>query len=67
MLSAQEVEAPDGLGRSGSVFAPSGYVELTAPVRRRISLNVYGFYLGGLKTPVALIEVPINASKVLAL
>jgi hypothetical protein len=65
MLSAQEIEAPNGLGRSGSVFVPSGYIELITPIKGRSSLNLYGFYLGGLKTPVALIEVPINASKFL--
>jgi hypothetical protein len=65
MLSAQEVEAPGGEGRSGSVFAPGGYVELTAPIQCRIGLNVYGFYLSGLKAPVGLIEVPIAASKFL--
>jgi hypothetical protein len=65
MLSAQEVEAPDGRAKSGSIFAPGAYVELTVPIQRRIGLNLYGFYLGGLKTPVALVEVPIKASKFL--
>ncbi|HEY8196907.1 MAG TPA: DUF2490 domain-containing protein [Gemmatimonadales bacterium] len=64
---AQEVDAPGASTGSGSVFAPSGYLELIAPVHERIALRAYGFYIGDLKTPVAQFEVPIRATKFLTI
>ena len=63
---AQEVDAPSG-GGSGSVFAPSGWLELIAPVQERIAVNLTGFYIGGLKVPVAQVDVPIRATKFLTI
>ena len=64
---AQEVDAPGANTGSGSVFAPSGYLELIAPVHERVALRAYGFYIGDLKTPVAQFEVPIRATKFLTI
>jgi hypothetical protein len=63
---AQEVDAPSGSG-SGSVFAPSAWVELIAPVQERVALKLYGFYIGDLKTPVAQVDLPIRATKFLTI
>ena len=64
---AQEVDAPDGRGGSGSVVAPSAWLELIAPVQRRVALKLYGFYIGDLKTPVAQVDVPIRATRFLTI
>ena len=64
---AQEVDAPDGRGGSGSVVAPSAWLELIAPVQQRVALKLYGFYIGDLKTPVAQVDVPIRATKFLTI
>ena len=63
---AQEVDAPSGSG-SGSVFAPSGWLELIAPVHQRIALKLYGFYIGDLKAPVGQVDVSIRATKFLTI
>src|SRR5690348_14548624 len=44
---AQEVDAPSGTG-SGAVFAPSGYLEVNAPLQKQVTLRLYGFYIGEL-------------------
>jgi hypothetical protein len=66
--AAQEVDpptAPDvGDGR-GSLFAPSAWVVLNAPVQKQIGLKVYGFYIGQLDVPVAQFDVPIRTTKFL--
>ena len=64
--AAQEVDVPNGRG-SGSVFAPSGWVELIAPVQQRIDLKLYGFYIGELNAPSAQVDVPIRATKFLTI
>ena len=64
---AQEVDAPDGRGGSGSVVAPSAWLELIAPVQQRVALKLYGFYIGDLKTPVAQVDVAIRATKFLTI
>jgi hypothetical protein len=64
---AQEVDAPRADGGSGSVFAPSGYLELIAPVQEQIALRLYGFYIGELKVPVVQFEVPVRATKFLTI
>ena len=61
---AQEVDAPGASTGSGSVFAPSGWLELIAPVHERIALKAYGFYIGDLKTPVAQVRGPCSGDKV---
>jgi Protein of unknown function (DUF2490) len=63
---AQEVDAPSGTG-SGSVFAPSGYLEVNVPVQKQVALRLYGFYIGDLKAPVAQVDVPIRATKFLTI
>ncbi len=65
--AAQEVDVPGAGKGSGSVFAPSGYLELIAPVHERIALRAYGFYIGNLKTPVAQFEVPVRVTKFLTI
>src|ERR1700690_429219 len=40
--AAQEVDVPTGRGR-GTVTAPTGWVELIAPVQQRVDLKLYGF------------------------
>ena len=64
---AQEVDAPDGRGGSGSVVAPSAWLELIVPVHPRITVKPYGFYIGDLKTPVAQVDVSIRATKFLTI
>jgi hypothetical protein len=66
--AAQEVDAPTppdtGDGR-GSLVAPSAWLVLNAPVQKQIALKFYGFYIGGLNTPVAQFDVPIRLAKFL--
>jgi hypothetical protein len=58
---AQEVE---GNGKScGAIFSPADYLEITTPVTSHVTLNVYGFYLGNLRTSIALLEVPMTLQK----
>lgn len=62
---AQEVE---GRGQSGTaVFSPADYIEIVTPITRRVAVNTYGFYLGNVRTSVALLEVPIQMQKHLTL
>ena len=65
--AAQEVDAPGAHAGSGSVVAPSGWLELIAPVQKRVALKLYGFYIGDLKTPVAQVDVSIRATKFLTI
>ena len=67
---AQEVDPPtppDTGHGVGSVFAPSAWVVLNAPVQKRVALKVYGFYIGELETPVAQVDVPIRTTKFLTI
>ena len=73
---AQEVGAPAGGDvheLPGVVFAPGGFLELIAPLNDRTALNVYGFYyfastdLGGVKVPIAMVDVPIRTTKFLTI
>jgi Protein of unknown function (DUF2490) len=68
--AAQDVDpptAPDvGDGR-GSLFAPSAWVVLNAPVQKQIGLKAYGFYIGQLDVPVAQFDVPIRTTKFLTI
>ena len=57
--AAQEVDVPSGRG-SGSVTAPTGWVELIAPVQQRVDLKLYGFYIGELKAPSAQVDATIR-------
>jgi hypothetical protein len=58
---AQEVE---GNGRSsGAIFSPADYLEITTPVTSHVTINTYGFYLGNLRTSIALLEVPTTLQK----
>jgi hypothetical protein len=63
---AQEVDAPSGSG-SGSVFAPSGWLELIAPLQQRVALKLYGFYIGDLDVPVGQVDVSVRATKFLTI
>jgi hypothetical protein len=66
---AQEVDAPNATGDSGegSVFAPSGWLELIVPVRDQVDLQLLGFYIGELNVPVAQLDVPIRATNFLTI
>jgi hypothetical protein len=58
---AQEVE---GNGKSsGAIFSPADYLEITTPITAHITVNTYGFYLGNLRTSIALLEVPTTVQK----
>ena len=66
--AAQEVDPPTppeaGDGR-GALLAPSVWAVLSAPVQKQIALKFSGFYIGGLSTPVAQVDVPIRLAKFL--
>ena len=64
--AAQEVDVPTGRG-SGSVTAPTGWVELIAPVQQRVDLKLYGFYIGELKAPSAQVDATIRVTKFLSI
>jgi Protein of unknown function (DUF2490) len=64
---AQEVEAPDAAIGSGSVLAPSPWLNLIAPVQDRIALKLYGFYIGNLDAPSAQVDVAVRATKFLTI
>ena len=58
---AQEVE---GNGKSsGAIFSPADYLQIITPVTKRVTVSTYGFYLGNLRTSIALLEVPITLQK----
>ena len=52
---------------SGSVTAPTGWVELIAPVQQRVDLKLYGFYIGELKAPSAQVDATIRVTKFLSI
>ena len=64
---AQEVDAPRPQGGSGSVLAPSEYLNLIVPVDDRIALKLYGFHIGELGAPSAQVDVPIRMTKLLTI
>jgi Protein of unknown function (DUF2490) len=63
---AQEVDVPTGRG-SGPIFAPTGWVELIAPVQKRVDLKLYGFFIGELNAPSAQADVTLRATKFLSI
>jgi hypothetical protein len=65
--AAQDIDVPtrDAGQARGSVVAPSGWAVVDVPVKKQIDLKFYGFYIGGLNTPVAQVDVPIRATKFL--
>ncbi len=65
-VAQQEVNVPSGRG-SGSIFAPTGWVELIAPVQNRIDLKLYGFYIGELNAPSAQFDATFRATKFLSI
>jgi hypothetical protein len=78
LCGAQELSTPastsvstsastSAAGGSGSVFAPSGWVEVITPIQDRIDLKFFGFYVGGLDVPVAQIDATIHATKFLTI
>jgi hypothetical protein len=64
--AAQEVDVPNGRG-SGSVVAPSGWVELIAPVQQRVDLKLYGFFIGELNAPSGQFDATFRATKFLSI
>ena len=63
---AQEVDVPNGRG-SGSVVAPSGWVEFIAPIQQRVDLKLYGFYIGDLNAPSGQFDATIRATRFLSI
>jgi len=63
---AQEVDVPNGRGK-GSVVAPSGWVELITPVKDRVDLKFYGFYIGEVSAPSAQFDATFRATKFLSI
>jgi hypothetical protein len=63
---AQEVNVPTGRG-SGSIIAPTGWVELIAPVHDRIDLKFYGFYIGEVNAPAAQVDGTVRVTKFLSI
>jgi Protein of unknown function (DUF2490) len=63
---AQEVDVPSGRGK-GSVFAPTGWVELITPVQNRVDLKLYGFYIGEVGAPSAQADVTVRVTKFLSI
>ncbi|MBV8843517.1 MAG: DUF2490 domain-containing protein [Bryobacterales bacterium] len=64
--AAQEVDVPSGRG-SASVVAPSGWVELIAPIQQRVDLKLYGFYIGEAKSPSGQVDATIGVTKFLSI
>ena len=64
--AAQEVDVPNGRG-SGSVVAPTGWVELITPVNRRVDLKLYGFYIGEAKAPSTQVDATIRVTGFLSI
>ena len=65
--AAQEVDVPTDARGSGSVTAPSGWVELITPIHQRVDLKLYGFYIGDLKAPSAQVDATIRVNKFLSI
>ena len=57
--------SPDPGDGRGTLFAPSAWVVLSAPVQKRIAVKLSGFYIGDLQVPVAQVDVPIRLAKFL--
>ena len=64
--AAQEVDVPSGRG-SGSVIAPTAWVELVEPVQERVDLKFYSFYIGELSAPAAQFDANFRATKFLSI
>jgi hypothetical protein len=64
--AAQEVDVPTGRG-SGFVTAPSGWVELIAPLQQRVDLKLYGFYIGEAKAPSTQVDATIRVTNFLSI
>jgi hypothetical protein len=64
---AQETEVPAGPHDRGYIFAPTGYVEMIAPLQDRVGLRLLGFYAGNLKAPGEQLDVPIRITRSLTI
>ena len=64
---AQEVDVPPEHAGSGSVTAPSAWLELIVPVHPRITVKPYGFYIGEVKAPVGQLDVTFRATRFLTI
>jgi Protein of unknown function (DUF2490) len=71
--AAQEIETPsapaatDATDGRGSVFVPGGFLGAIVPLQDRIAVNLYGFYYGEMKAPVAQVDVPIRTTRFLTI
>jgi hypothetical protein len=67
---AQDVETPIAPGAHdarSSVFAPSPWLVLNAPVNKQVAVKLYGFYIGEVNVPVAQADVSIRATRFLTI
>lgn len=65
---AQEGDPNGAALGSGSVVAPSPWLNVNVPLRDRVGLKLYGFFIGGeLDVPSAQIDVPVRTTKFLTL
>ncbi len=69
LCGAQEVgtPSPPASNGSGSVTAPSGWLEVIAPIQDRLDLKFFGFYIGELGVPVGQVDATIRATKFLSI
>ena len=65
--AAQEIDVPTNGRGSGSVTAPTGWVELIAPLQQRVDLKLYGFYIGDVNAPSAQVDATIRVTKFLSI
>jgi hypothetical protein len=65
--AAQEVDVPTNGRGSGSVIAPSGWVELITPIQQRVDLKFYGFYIGDVKAPSGQVDATFRVTNFLSI
>jgi hypothetical protein len=65
---AQEGDPNGAAIGSGSVVAPSPWLNVNVPVQERVALKLYGFFIGGeLDVPSAQVDVPVRTTKFLTI
>jgi hypothetical protein len=65
---AQEGDPSGAAIGSGSVVAPSPWLNVNVPVQERVALKLYGFFIGGeLDVPSAQVDVPVRTTKFLTI
>jgi hypothetical protein len=65
---AQEGDPTGAAIGSGSVVAPSPWLNVNVPLQERVALKLYGFFVGGeLDVPSAQVDVPVRTTKFLTI